>query len=114
MPWDPDQLSRDFQFRAEQAEIRMEECRRRVPHSSGHKMAHDMALGDFYTFNHLHGRTFLSSQKALVEELKAMKGMNFKTGASSAYDKEDFERWRIKAIDELLNRFEALPDPTCT
>jgi hypothetical protein len=29
-----------------------------------------------------------------VEELRVMKKMNFKEG-SSAYDKDDFERWRI-------------------
>jgi hypothetical protein len=105
--WDWDGLSKEFFRRAERADDRMRECRSRVPHSSGHKYHYDMALAEFYTFHRLHGRTFLSSPKALVKELRDMKALDFKSGLD-AYDKENFERLRIAAIDELLHRFEPL------
>jgi hypothetical protein len=103
--WNPDDLSKEFLHRAEQAEARMKDCRRRVAYSPGHKYAYDMALAEFYTFNRLHGRTFLSSPGELIAELRSMKDMDFKRG-SSAYDADDFERGRIRTIEELLHRFE--------
>ena len=105
--WDADHLSRRFEHLAQNKDLRVEECRRRSGRSPGHKRAHDEALAEFYVYNRLHGRTFLSSAGALVKELRAMKGLDFKAG-SSAFEPDDFERFRIQTIDELLREFEPL------
>jgi hypothetical protein len=102
--WDTEELSRRFVRLAQQADDRKTECRQRVASSPAHKLAHDEALAEFYVYNRLHGRTFLETPAALVEELRFTKNLDFKNG-SRAYDPERFERRRINLTDELIAEF---------
>ncbi|MGB9369603.1 MAG: hypothetical protein WCE79_26720 [Xanthobacteraceae bacterium] len=101
--WDVQSLSERFLRLADQTERRAEECRQRVPRSSGHKWFHDEALAEFSVYHRLHGRTFLETPQALVSELHSMKKLKLTTGA---YDPEVFERRRLQTIDDLLAEFE--------
>jgi hypothetical protein len=103
--WDADVLSAEFLRAAERAAARMQECRSRARTSPGHKGAYDEALAEFYVYNRLHGRTFLASRDALLDELRSMKGLPVARG-SSAYEEDRFERLRLAEINRLIRRFE--------
>ena len=103
--WSPSGENDYFLRGAQEAERYAQEVRGKVTSNPSYKRVHDEHLAKFYVYNYLHGRTCLSSRDELLAELKRM--LELSVSDTSAYDADQFERFRVSYINELIRRYEA-------
>lgn len=103
-PWNPDLISSEFLFQAEDAERYLSEVRRKVRANPSYQCILDEHLARFYVFNYLYDRTFLCSREALMKELKRLAGVPCDAPAE-AYDPVRFEHFRQQYLGHLISRF---------
>ncbi len=101
--WDTDALTRRFLHQAEDAERYLREVRSKVKSNPSYQHVYDEHMARFYVFNYLHGRTFLETQDSLLRELRSL--LNAKIPTPDIYDKERFETYRRRYIEQLIEEF---------
>lgn len=111
--WNDNQLSNRFQFCAEKAEQYLRELPDKIRRNSSYERIYDETLAEYYVYNYLHGKTFLSSRFTLLRELREMKMQNIpmreKRGEDSfgqVYNAEGFSDSRLRLIDSLISEFQ--------
>ena len=87
-------------IRAEQAELRLHEIRKKAKTSLTYQREYDEQLAEFYFHNRLHGRTFLDGGPRQRAELESMKTLMFP--AADAYDRDRFHGYYLLRIDGML------------
>jgi len=101
--WNPDALTKRFLNQAEDTERYLREVRSKVKHTTSYQHVYDEQMARFSVFNYLHGRTFLETQDRLLQELRSLLagvGPNL-----NVYDKERFETYRRRCIQQLIDEF---------
>jgi hypothetical protein len=102
--WDTDAVSRQFLFQAEDADRYLRQVQNKVKSNRAYECVYDEHLARFYVYNYLHGRTFLISRKALLDELRSLANTTL-SAPHDAYDPQRFERYRQSYIAEIINQF---------
>ena len=104
--WDIDSLNQSFFNVARNAEIYLEEVKNKTKINKSYESVYDDHLAKFYVYNYLHGKTFLVSRQALVDELTNLASLTLKA-PHDAYDPIRFESCRQNYIRALIERFTA-------
>ena len=104
--WDMDALSEQFFLQAEDADRYLRQVRIKVRSNKSYEHVYDEHLARFYVYNYLHGRTFLASRKALLDELRNLANTPL-TSPHDVYDAQRFESNRQIYISELIRQFES-------
>jgi hypothetical protein len=99
--WDSEELSVRYRHQAEDAERYLAEVRGKLKRSRSYEHVFDEHMARFYVFNYLHGRTFLETRKALLQELEAMKRGELRA-ESEVFDRERFERYYRTYIEQVI------------
>ena len=98
--WNSDRLSTQFRFRAQDALSYSQQCRRRAPANSSYKRLYDDATATYFANDYFVDRAFLSSRRALVEELERVR--NREWVPDGVYDRARYlDQWR-REIDSWL------------
>jgi hypothetical protein len=102
--WDMNAVSQGFFNIAQEADRYLREVRLKLKWNKSYEPIFDEHLAKFYVYNYFHGRTFLVSRHALVEELRNLKNTPF-PGTSEALDAKRFEHYRKIYIEELITEY---------
>lgn len=102
--WDPVSLGATFKYRADSADRYRREIGPKMSKQPSYKVLYDIHLAEYTVFERLHGRTFLSTQIALVAELRNMREHPVKGVGEN--DEAQFRMAYIRFVDELLLTYE--------
>ena len=70
--WNAKAVSERFRAHAEELERRILELRAKLSASPVYEFDLDVALGEFYVYNYIHGKTFLGSRESFCAELDSL------------------------------------------
>jgi|GEM_PF-3002991 len=68
--WNSEEKSRNFLFRTQNAEQRLVELEPKLGSNPNYSLEYDATLADFWVYNYLHGKVFLSSPAAFIAEMQ--------------------------------------------
>lgn len=99
--WDIEQISSSFLHQAEEAERYCKEVKAKIKFTSSYEHVFDEHKAKFFVYNYLHGRTFLSSRKKLLSELRRM--LTYEIKPSEYFDIDRFESYRKTYINHEIS-----------
>ena len=91
--------------KAEGADRYLREIRTKISRTTSYEHIYDETLAEFWVFNYLHGRTFLSTRETLLAELRAF--VSTPATPHDAYEMDRFRSFRQRVIESLISRFES-------
>jgi hypothetical protein len=101
MSWDPKIVSEQLLAKAEGAERYLGEVEAKVKTNHSRELIHDMTLAEFYVFNHLHGRSFLSSRATFLRYLEDL-SVSPAPVSNQAFDQGRFATFYTSVIRGLI------------
>jgi hypothetical protein len=104
--WNSKELSERYLRQAEDAERYLAEVRGKLKHSRSYEHVFDEHMARFYVFNYLHGRTFLETREALLQELEVMKRGELRVDPE-VFDRERFERYYRTYVEQVITEISA-------
>lgn len=105
--WDASAISARYSGRADNADRRLRDLDLNLKTNPRYGVEYDAVLADFWVYNYLRGKTFLSSRAELLGALREMLRLEdqVKSGARPI-DKERFiQSWRRK-IENMIDALE--------
>jgi hypothetical protein len=101
--WNSEELSAQYRHQAEDAERYLAEARGKWKRSRSYEHVFDEHMARFYVYNYLHGRTFLETREALLNELDGMNRGEVRVDPE-VFDRERFERYYRIYVEQVIKQ----------
>ena len=103
--WDPERLSQEFLAKIEASERYLDKISLKLGLMRSYEFTFDEALAEFYVFNSLRSKPFLSNRNEFLARLRGLLDMEVPK-TLGIIDFERFKTVRQNIIENLIRRFE--------